>query len=66
MREVTHREVIALTRAGAEVIDTLPPHEYRAGHIRGALALPLPRLWYDASAMLSPARPVVAYCRDSL
>jgi rhodanese-related sulfurtransferase len=67
MMAVTHREVLALMRTGGtDIVETLPIHEYRAAHISGAIHLPLNRLWHDAPAMLSTARPVVVYCRDSL
>ncbi len=64
---VIHRELRALLDAGnTQIVETLPLHEYRAVHIRGAIHLPLPRLWHSAREMLSPDRPVVVYCRDSL
>jgi rhodanese-related sulfurtransferase len=67
MVELTHREVRALVRSrGAEIIETLPVHEYRTVHIRGAINLPLPRLWREAHSILSPTRRIVVYCRDSL
>jgi rhodanese-related sulfurtransferase len=67
MREVTHREVLALIQGGAaDVVETLPLHEYRTTHIRGAIHLPLSRLSRDAPEALSSARPIVVYCRDSL
>jgi len=64
---LTHRGVLALSAAGtADIVETLPMHEYRAVHIRGAIHLPLPDVMREARARLSPARPVVVYCRDSL
>ncbi len=67
MLVLTHREVLALAAAGtADIVETLPLHEYRTVHIRGAIHLPLPRLWREAREALSPARPIVVYCRDSL
>ncbi len=66
MRTVNHREVLALLESGADLVETLPPHEYRIVHIRGARNLPLKSLWREAPAMLTPGHPVVVYCRDSL
>ncbi len=67
MLVLNHRELRAMLQAsGAQIVETLPLHEYRAVHIRGAIHLPLPRLWHSAREMLSPDRPVVVYCRDSL
>jgi rhodanese-related sulfurtransferase/DNA-binding transcriptional ArsR family regulator len=53
-RRVRRREVT--------LIDVRPPEEYRAGHIAGALSLPLPRLRAHL-ARLPRHRDVVAYCR---
>jgi rhodanese-related sulfurtransferase len=66
MRVVDHREVLALLDAGAQAVEALPLAEYRTVHIRGAIHLPLPRLWREASAVLDSARPLIVYCRDSL
>jgi rhodanese-related sulfurtransferase len=66
MTTVDHRAVQALLASGAQVVETLPAHEYRTAHIRGAIHLPLPRLWRHASPLLSREHPVVVYCRDSL
>jgi rhodanese-related sulfurtransferase len=67
MRIVDHRAVLAMMQTGgAQIVDTLPTHEYGTVHIRGAIHLPLNRLWHDARDALSPTRPVVVYCRDSL
>jgi rhodanese-related sulfurtransferase len=66
MQVVEHREVLALIKAGGQIVDVLPMHEYRTVHIRGAIHLPLPRLWHEVHAALSPDRPIVVYCRDSL
>jgi rhodanese-related sulfurtransferase len=67
MLVLNHREVMALLQEGAaQIVETLPLHEYRTAHIRGAIHLPLPRLWRAALSVLSPDRPIVVYCRDSL
>jgi rhodanese-related sulfurtransferase len=66
MQVVDHREVLALIKAGGQVAEILPLHEYCTLHIRGAIHLPLPRLWHEARQALSPGPPIVVYCRDSL
>jgi rhodanese-related sulfurtransferase len=66
LRVVNHRELIDLIAAGAQVIDVLPGHEYRACHIRGAIHLPLARVMREAKGLFRPDRPLVVYCRDSL
>lgn len=67
MLALDHSQVLALVESGAaDIVETLPQHEYRVVHIRGAIHLPLPRLWSQASLVLRSDRPVVVYCRDSL
>jgi rhodanese-related sulfurtransferase len=54
LRRVRRGEVV--------VLDVRPPEEYRAGHIPGALSLPLKRLKVRLSE-LPKDREIVAYCR---
>jgi len=54
-----------LERVGAgmvAVLDVRPPEEYRAGHLPGALSIPLPEL-RRRLAELPRDREIVAYCR---
>ncbi len=63
LRPVTHHELTTLLKAGdAMVIDVRPPEEYEAGHIPGAVNIPLPLLSQHLTDF--PRRKeVVAYCR---
>lgn len=54
LRRVRHGEVT--------ILDVRPPEEFRAGHIPGALSVPLPEL-KKRLAKLPKDRDVVAYCR---
>lgn len=49
-------------RAEVTVLDVRPPEEYRAGHIPGAVSIPLKQLEAHL-AMLPRSREIVAYCR---
>ncbi|HET9552395.1 MAG TPA: rhodanese-like domain-containing protein [Anaeromyxobacteraceae bacterium] len=50
-------------RAGeVTVLDVRPPEEYEAGHIPGAVSVPLPDL-VERLATLPRQREIVAYCR---
>lgn len=44
------------------LLDVRPPDEYRAGHIPGAISMPLSEL-DRRLAEIRPDRPVIAYCR---
>jgi len=44
------------------VLDVRPPEEYVAGHITGAVNVPLSELEHYLAA-LSPTQEIVAYCR---
>jgi len=66
MKSVDYRELIALRRGGAQIVEVLPAFEYRTTHIAGAIHLPLARVIVDASNRLASDRPIVVYCRDAL
>lgn len=63
LRPVDHQELTALLKAGeALVIDVRPPEEYEAGHIPGAVNMPLETL-PRRLAEFPRRKEVVAYCR---
>jgi rhodanese-related sulfurtransferase/DNA-binding transcriptional ArsR family regulator len=63
METVRGEELLRRVRQGeVTVIDVRPREEYRAGHIPGALSVPLPEL-KKRLAELPRKREVVAYCR---
>ena len=63
LEPVDRRALIARVRAGqVTVLDVRPRDEYRAGHIRGALSIPLAELRRRLSE-LPRSRDIVAYCR---
>jgi rhodanese-related sulfurtransferase len=66
MRQVDHREVLAMLSADVQIVDVLPSHEFNGAHIKGAIHIPLRRILVDAPASLDRSRRVVVYCRDSL
>lgn len=60
---VNDRELEALIDEGdIYLIDVRPPLEYKAGHLPGALSVPLPELAEHFENWHSE-RPIVAYCR---
>lgn len=60
---VGHDELLELTQSGeAMVIDVRPPEEYRAGHIPGAVNVPLGEL-PTRLKKLPHNQEIVAYCR---
>jgi rhodanese-related sulfurtransferase len=60
---VEPRELLKLSRKGeVTVIDVRPAHEYRAGHVKGAINIPLEDL-EEHLGELPRERDVVAYCR---
>ncbi|MEW5893696.1 MAG: metalloregulator ArsR/SmtB family transcription factor [Pseudomonadota bacterium] len=60
---VSHEELLKLTQNGeVMVIDVRPPEEYRAGHIPGALNVPLGEL-PTRLKKLPRNQEIVAYCR---
>ncbi len=63
LEPVERQELLQRVREGAvTVLDVRPVEEYRAGHIPGALSVPLGEL-KQRLGELSRDRAVVAYCR---
>ena len=63
MEAVGDEELLRRVRAGeVTVLDVRPPEEYQAGHIPGALSVPLQDL-KSRLRSLSKSRDIVAYCR---
>ena len=63
MEAVDGEELLRRVRHGeVTILDVRPPEEFRAGHIPGALSVPLPDL-KRRLAELPKDRDVVAYCR---
>jgi rhodanese-related sulfurtransferase/DNA-binding transcriptional ArsR family regulator len=62
---VTRDELRRLAKTGkVTVLDVRPVQEYAAGHIRGAVSIPLDEL-ADRLAELPADRQVIAYCRGA-
>ena len=51
---------------GAQLVDVLPPEEYRKSHIAGAVNVPLKELDRGTTAGLRKDAPVIVYCHDYL
>jgi rhodanese-related sulfurtransferase len=65
MPKSAYREdVRRLIEEGAQVVEVLPPEEYGAYHIKGAINLPLEQLNAQSAAQLDPERSIVVYCND--
>ncbi|NIP74035.1 MAG: metalloregulator ArsR/SmtB family transcription factor [Gammaproteobacteria bacterium] len=65
LEPVPRRELLERVREGlVTVLDVRPPEEYAAGHLPGAVNIPLSDLEQRLSE-LDPEREVVAYCRGA-
>lgn len=63
VRAIDRRELRRLVdERHAQLVDVLPPAEYAAIHIPGAISLPLKTLDPDSVSELDRGRPVVVYC----
>ncbi|MBS2028134.1 MAG: rhodanese-like domain-containing protein [Deltaproteobacteria bacterium] len=52
----------ALVQSGAKLVDVRTPSEFQAGHIPGAVNVPLQELGSRAGSLGEKTRPVVLYC----
>jgi rhodanese-related sulfurtransferase len=62
VREVSREEARELQEKGAQIVDVRAPHEWEAGHIAGAVHVPLDQL-AERGGELDREQPVVLYCR---
>ena len=63
LEPIPAEELLQRVRADlVTVLDVRPPHEYQAGHLPGAINIPLAEL-EDRLSALNPEQEVVAYCR---
>ncbi len=64
-REVDREGVRRLRAAGAQLVDVLPPEEYQAQHLPGAINIPLKQLDRQSISLLDRNRPVIVYERPA-
>lgn len=63
LEPLPRKELLARVKAGlVTVLDVRPPEEYAAGHVPGAVNVPVSRL-KGYLKKLHPAQEIVAYCR---
>src|SRR5439155_27153548 len=60
--QVTREELLRRANTGVTVLDVRPAEEYVAGHIPGAVSVPVDEL-PDRLAELPAEQEIVAYCR---
>ena len=63
-RQLDREGVQRLLAEGAQIVDVLPPEDYQAQHLPGAINIPLKRLDRNTTARLDRTRPVIVYCAD--
>lgn len=59
---VARSDVASLLKANAVLLDVRPKHEFEAGHLRGAINIPIDEL-RDRISELAKDRPIITYCR---
>lgn len=59
--EVNFREMI---EAGAIIVDVRTPAEYKSGHIKGSLNIPLDGIGGHTQSLLKKGVPVITCCRS--
>ena len=65
-RSIDLAELVTLLSAGAQLVEVLPPAEYDAAHLPGAINIPLKSLDARSVSQLDRGTPVVVYCHDVL
>lgn len=62
---ITTDEVRRRADQGAQLLEVLPPADFRKEHLPGAVNIPLPQLTPERSAELDRDRAVIVYCYDT-
>lgn len=57
-------DVKTLVQNGALVVDVRTPDEFRSGHVKGAINIPLGTIASNASKLTKHQGAIVAYCRS--
>ncbi len=63
---ISSAEARALVRDGARLVDVRSPGEFAAGHIDGALNLPVAEIVHRVGEIGPPDKPVVLYCASGV
>ena len=66
VKEIGAERVQKLLTEGAQLIEVLPPGEYREQHLPGSMNLPLKTIDANTVSQLDMDRPVIVYCWDSI
>jgi rhodanese-related sulfurtransferase len=64
-REIEREEIKHLMHEGAQVLDALPPDDYKRQHIAGAINVPIERFSPELLGDLDPEKPTITYCADN-
>lgn len=54
----------AMMSQGAIIIDVRTPQEYKGGHIKGSLNIPLDKIQSQAESLKKKGKPVITVCRS--
>jgi rhodanese-related sulfurtransferase len=65
MQDLQRQAVQAMIAKGAQLVEVLPPEEFKEDHLPGAVNLPLRSVDDEATLSLDKTVPVVVYCWDS-
>jgi rhodanese-related sulfurtransferase len=61
---IDREEVQRLLAKRAQLVEVLPPDEYRDEHLPGAMNIPLKTLDAETTGPLDRSRPLIVYCYD--
>lgn len=62
-KKVDLSEVIA---KGAKIIDVRSPQEYRGGHVKGSVNIPLDRIRSEVASLKKAGKPVILCCASGM
>ena len=62
--DILPEKAVSMVRNGAKLVDVRTPAEFEAGHIKGAVNIPLNAVKERLKEFGNPNEPIVLYCRS--
>jgi phage shock protein E len=56
----------ALIAAGAKIVDVRSPQEYKTGHVKGSVNIPLDRIRSEVAGLKKAGKPIILCCASGM
>ncbi len=59
-------DLAALIVAGAKIVDVRSPQEYKTGHVKGSVNIPLDRIRNEVASLKKAGKPIILCCASGM